>query len=126
MLQVGDSIMLYLLSHTDIFHPLPRRCFVQVAGTSVILAAEHSTSESFNSDMLGSSRGKKGIGILKSRKGKASSNFFAMQECQYMLICNVCSYFCYQKISLEIELKHFFDAKAYEFSLTKYLSNLYY
>jgi hypothetical protein len=60
MVQVGDSIMLYLLVHADLFHPLPQRCFAQVAGTSVLLANEQFI-ESFNSNVKGSLRRKKWI-----------------------------------------------------------------
>ena len=30
--RIGDTAMLYLLSHTSIFSPLPNRCYLQIAG----------------------------------------------------------------------------------------------
>jgi hypothetical protein len=84
MVQVGDSIMLYLLVHADLFHPLPQRCFAQVAGTSVLLANEHFI-QSFNSNVQGSLRRKKWIDSQQNKIGEVEhcfwySRFFIIQD----------------------------------------------
>ncbi|KAJ7555272.1 hypothetical protein O6H91_05G029300 [Diphasiastrum complanatum] len=44
--RVGDMLMLYLLSHTSIFIPLPNNCYLQVAGYPISLSASSQQTRS--------------------------------------------------------------------------------
>lgn len=62
--RVGDCIMLYLLSYADVFHPLPHKCFIQVAGTSVLLSARCRDLKLQFMERWGCPREKKSTGIF--------------------------------------------------------------